>query len=49
MLLNLQYAIYLNFIGALNIVYSPVMKPFPRTNVRYYGCITYVPDGDLSF
>ena len=25
MLLKLQYAIYLNFIGALNVVYSPVI------------------------
>ena len=26
MLLKLQYATYLNFIGALNIVYSPVIN-----------------------
>ena len=28
MLLKLQYAIYLNLIGALNVVYSPVILKF---------------------
>ena len=33
MLLKLQYAIYLNFIGAPNVCYSPVMTLFANYNL----------------